>query len=352
MRALITSVFCLTAFLSCLGQTADTATPGLPKDPRAIFAAAAPFYNFNDATLKPWHLKATYQLYDEKGKPSVQGTYEYWWVSPKVHRSTWTRPDATRTDWYTADGTHSFKVTGERLKFFERGLESALFSPLPGKAALDSDKIRLDLQEKSSKGVNFPCVSLTQLSQQAQMINVLPNFLSTYCFDPQLPVLRLSFTYGSVTTHFNNIAKYQNRFLAREILISGLEQKLFSAKVDAVGDLDSSDPELTPALDATLVNTAKVQIPSGVAVGMLIKKQFPVYPDLAKRLNQQGTVVIQGTIGTDGKVHNQEVLVAPSELLADAAMEAVSHWQYKPYLLNGQPVEVETTINVIFTLGH
>jgi TonB family protein len=352
MRALITSVFCLTAFLPCLGQTADTATPGLPKDPRAIFAAAAPFYNFNDATLEPWHLKATYQLYDQDGKPTEKGTYEYWWVSPKVYRSTWSRPGATHTVWHTADGTHSFKVTGEGLKFFEHELKPALFSPLPSKVELDSDKIRLDLQEKSSKGVNFPCISLTALPQQGQPDILPPNSISTYCFDPQLPVLRVGFTFGEVVTRFNNIVKYQNRFLAREILISYGERLLFSARVDAVDDMDSSDPALTPAPDATQVQAPKAQIGSAVSVGKLIKKQAPVYPELAKRLYQQGKVVILATIGTNGRIHDQEVVVAPSELLAAAAMQAVSQWRYSPYLLNGQPVEVDTTINVFFVLGH
>jgi len=63
-------------------------------------------------------------------------------------------------------------------------------------------------------------------------------------------------------------------------------------------------------------------------------------------------VVILATIGTNGRIHDQEVVVAPSELLAAAAMQAVSQWRYSPYLLNGQPVEVDTTINVFFVLGH
>lgn len=86
--------------------------------------------------------------------------------------------------------------------------------------------------------------------------------------------------------------------------------------------------------------------------GQLIKKEAPDYPLLAKRLGQRGTVVIQGTIGIDGKVHDPEVLFAPSELLAASALKAVSHWEYKPYMLGGEPAEVETTINVFFALGQ
>jgi hypothetical protein len=54
-------------------QSASNTNQELPKDPRAMLAAAAPFYDFNDPALKPWHLKGTYQLYDENGKPRGAG---------------------------------------------------------------------------------------------------------------------------------------------------------------------------------------------------------------------------------------------------------------------------------------
>src|ERR1039458_3366375 len=130
MRLFYLFVLSLVVVMPGFGQTNGSAAPGLPKDPRAIFAAAAPFYDFTSPELKPWHLKATYQLYDEKGKPSEQGTFEYWWASPTVYRSTWTRPSATRTVWYTADGNYAQKESGERLSIYEARLSSDYLSPL------------------------------------------------------------------------------------------------------------------------------------------------------------------------------------------------------------------------------
>ena len=124
----------LTFVCQAFGQAAATAPPNLPTDPRESSAMAAPHYDFNDPALKPWHMKATYQLYDEKGKPTEQGTYEYWWASPKVHRSTWTRADATRTDWATADGAIHRKENGGSLRYFERDL--IRFSSIPCRLAL------------------------------------------------------------------------------------------------------------------------------------------------------------------------------------------------------------------------
>jgi hypothetical protein len=144
----------------------NVAAPGLPKDPRAVFAMAAPFYDFESPDLKPWHLKATYQLYDEKGKPTEQGTYEYWWASPKVHRSSRTRPALSHTDWYTTEGKHAYQATSGRLQYFEYKLQGALFSPLPDSSDLDPSKVRLDREPIGSRGNKLSCIMVVPLMPQ------------------------------------------------------------------------------------------------------------------------------------------------------------------------------------------
>jgi hypothetical protein len=218
-----------TVALSAHSQTTADPEPGLPKDPREILAAAAPFYDFTSPEVKPWYLKATYQLYDQDGKPTEKGSYERWWASPKVFRESWTRPGATLTDWHTAEGKHLFKATGKRLKYFERQLQPALFSPLRGEVVLNSEEMRLALEMKSLKGAEFPCIFFAPMKAiQPQ----LPPFSlgPTYCFDEHLPVLRARFDSDILTTEFNNIAKVQGRFLAREILILAQVESFFLPK--------------------------------------------------------------------------------------------------------------------------
>ena len=94
----------------------------------------------------------------------------------------------------------------------------------------------------------------------------------------------------------------------------------------------------------------KVNISAGVAVGMLISKVQPIYPPIAKAARVSGTVVLQATISKTGQIENLRVVSGPA-MLQQAALDAVKQWRYKPYLLNNEPVEVETTVNVIFTLG-
>ena len=83
----------------------------------------------------------------------------------------------------------------------------------------------------------------------------------------------------------------------------------------------------------------------------LIKQPKPVYPPLAKAARVQGTVKFQATISKDGTIQNLQLLSGPP-LLVTAAKDAVLQWQYKPTLLNGDPVEVITTIDVNFTLSQ
>lgn len=94
---------------------------------------------------------------------------------------------------------------------------------------------------------------------------------------------------------------------------------------------------------------ATARISQGVMEGLLIRKVVPAYPPLARAMGIEGTVVLQASISTSGTIENLRVVSGP-ELLRKAAIDAVSQWRYRPYLLNGAPVDVETTVNVTFTL--
>jgi periplasmic protein TonB len=83
---------------------------------------------------------------------------------------------------------------------------------------------------------------------------------------------------------------------------------------------------------------------------MLIRKVIPEYPPIARNIRLEGAVVLQATISKSGAIENLRVVSGPP-LLQQAAIDAVKQWQYRPYLLNGEPVEVETTVNVDFRMN-
>ncbi len=348
----------MTVAVPVLAQSGGPAPPALPKDPRALLAAAAPYYDFSNPVLKPWYLKANYQLYDDNGNPSQQGTFEYWWASPTVYRTTWMRGSTSvHTDWHTADGRHFYEEKGDKLDYFERKLQSALLAPLPSDKDLKPGASRLDGQELKLGSVKVPCVVVvppmppdpqnqTFPLGQSIPIGVFP----TYCFDTKLPALLASFAMGNVTIVFNQITKAQDRFLARNISFLEAKRLIMTAHVAEISGVSPANPAFTPDSNAIELRMEKMSVSAGVAVGHLIKKEFPVYPQDAKDARVSGTVVLEATIGCDGAVHDLRVVSAPWPSLAASALWSVSHWEYRPYLLNGQPVEVETTINVIYSL--
>ena len=103
-------------------------------------------------------------------------------------------------------------------------------------------------------------------------------------------------------------------------------------------------PATSPAGEAS-----RVPIEVGVAQGRLIHQVSPVYPRKARSKGIQGTVVLLAVIGKDGAVHELEPISGPPELVP-AAVSAVQQWRYKPFLLKGEAVNVQTQITVHFTL--
>jgi TonB family protein len=95
--------------------------------------------------------------------------------------------------------------------------------------------------------------------------------------------------------------------------------------------------------------TGPMPIASGMASGLLIRKVSPVYPVDARRKGIEGVVILRAVIDKDGRISQLSVVSGPKEL-AGPATGAVQQWRYRPYMLNGEPVQVQTEIQVNFQL--
>lgn len=94
----------------------------------------------------------------------------------------------------------------------------------------------------------------------------------------------------------------------------------------------------------------RVRVSAGVTQGMVIRKVNPTYPQIAKTARVQGQVVLQAVISKEGTIEGLKV-ISGHPLLTQSAVDAVKQWRYRPYILNGEPVEVDTTVTVIFSLA-
>src|SRR5271154_3748691 len=112
------------------------------------------------------------------------------------------------------------------------------------------------------------------------------------------------------------------------------------------GAIISSTPVAAPKAAAP----QRVRVSQGVSQGLLVRRVQPNYPPLARQARISGTVVLHAVISKDGSIENL-TLVSGHPMLAPAAIDAVKQWKYRPYLLNGEPVEVDTEVLVNFTLA-
>lgn len=113
-----------------------------------------------------------------------------------------------------------------------------------------------------------------------------------------------------------------------------------------IGGIISSTPVAVPKV----ATPQRVRVSQGVSQGLLIRKINPTYPPLARQARIQGQVLLQAQISKDGSIENLQ-LISGHPMLAPAAIEAVKQWRYKPYMLNGEPVAVDTQVVVNFTLS-
>ena len=148
-------------------------------------------------------------------------------------------------------------------------------------------------------------------------------------------------------SHIPSVRKLES---AQPPAMEGTMAQNIGGATGSVGSvLDSLEPG--PAIIVRQASSKPLPVSSGVMAGNLLVKSLPPYPAIAKAAGIQGTVTLQAVISRAGLIQDIQVTSGPA-MLQKAAIDSVRTWRYKPYLLNGEPIEVETTIHVIFSLGR
>ena len=116
-------------------------------------------------------------------------------------------------------------------------------------------------------------------------------------------------------------------------------------------DLFHASAPPAPAEPRAAKEPGRVRVSEGVQAASLLNRVLPQYPEITRLTHVSGTVKLRAIIARDGTVQELAYVSGPA-LLIKPAMDAVRQWRYRPTLLNGIPVEVETTIDVVFSLGN
>ena len=116
-----------------------------------------------------------------------------------------------------------------------------------------------------------------------------------------------------------------------------------------IGGIVSQTSNLAAVPKLAAVQPKRIRVALGVTRGLLIRIIEPTYPLLARQARVQGEVVLKAIVTREGDIKELE-LISGHPMLAPAAIAAVKQWHYRPFLLNGEPIEVETMVTVTFNL--
>jgi TonB family protein len=350
------------------------ATTELSPDAAAFLRAASP-YGLADSIGTPLHLRISFDLLDPHGAPRQHFTFEQF-IRNRTSTKTILQTTGFDQVQYTVPG--GVRVTGDNQMpdghFFM--VRSAIISPInTGLLAFikqNPERFNIASEDQTVAGKSVRCYSVT--------FNMAPNQIpSNYCFNDQ-NLLSSFTTLSRGLATVKSTVTFNDRIVPSDLIISQ-QGPTITAHLDLIEPLpDSSDAFFSPPPNAQPLQSnfefpgppvvagsipggdapprpgsstppAQVNISAGVAAGMLIKHDPPAYPPNALAAHVSGTVVLQAVIGKDGHVIQVNVVSGPN-MLAQAAMDAVKNWEYRPYLLNAQPVEVQTTVAVPFIPGQ
>ena len=306
--------------------------------------------SLNGDDVQPFYLKMSVQLFDAKGVPSEQGTVELYRAGTKTEKIVYSFPSYSATEVHV-DGSRYRTTSVPNPPQMVPTLLQQVLHPLAG----DADNSSPQLQQ-----INLSKLPLDCIMTPGGPTSPLPiAFAPTYCLDPD-NVLRVVRHGGQVILR-NATAAFLQRHVAFDfgITINGIQAAqakvvTLEPRTFAASDFSTEGLPLF-ALGAPLEgygSTGPVKVSGAVIQGFLLSHVDPVYPPGAKMMHVQGAVILHAQIGTDGHIHDLQIVSTPDTELAAAAMDAVRQWTYKPYMLNGAPVAVETTINVNFTINR
>lgn len=354
IKALIlgSSGACLLGALICgsQGSMAQTAAPAA--DQAAHWQEIERKLGVPRKAGQPWHLVISLKVFNEESHSAASGTFEESFGDPRHLHRTISLGAQSMHWWETPSGAWRSGSVGPEIKVISLIHHALVETGIPAHFVTAQN---LQVDQRTIKGKALTCIAV------AHLVDCYDGATLEYS---QYPV-------GNAEFYFDNWMTFQDSQVARDLVIMRDGRKIASAHIEKLEELGGVDlAQLSPGKDAEPINPfssaapsfglagfgvapppRKINISAGVAQGLLSSHSAPVYPPVAKAAGVSGTVVLQATVSQTGNIEALHVVSGPA-LLQQAALDAVKSWTYRPYLLNGEPVEVGTTINVIFTLSQ
>ncbi len=336
-RFLLSAALLFSAVSSGFGQTAaeDQAKVGQAESPLVSIVKKN---ELQGESKHPFHLKLSFQLFDLLGKAEEQGTLEYWWAAEVGSHLDITSPSLSSLHEVRFDVLPN--IATRRRLYLASELLNAMRAPAESAAYYTGQAVA---NNRSSGDYKLKCL---QVGQSTGEINVCTGEVGTairMVSRPDYLLVRNAIGRFAAT----DVALDEVIYLAGKMAIKGHIDKLESFDpTQHPGFLDTDKP--VPAQPGA---PPSVTIPGHVLAGEIQTRVTPSYPDSARVRRISGQVLLHADITEKGQVENIFPIASADDAFTDAAIAAVKQWRYRPYLLNGSPVRVDTTVTVNFYLN-
>jgi len=309
---------------------------GVPQDPKDLMVLAAKTNGLAGLNDRPWHVKAMYQTFDADGKPGHIGILEEWWAGPNKHKVSYSSPDFQQTIY--EDGTARLsKGDGGWPPMQVTMVEKYLLEP-PTSAEIIAQS-RYEEHDRMLGAVLLKCVQPAGVAEPWQL---------TLCFNKGSASVRATIVGGGLYALFDNTVQVDGHYVAKKITVLDDNMELVSLNVMTL-EYPTSIPEADLTPPATAVTAPLPPVKSSAVTGSRVVGASVPYPAAAMAQHIEGTVMLSVVIDKKGKIADLKVIAGP-KALRDAALKDVRARKFKPYLLDGEPEEVETQVNVSFLL--
>lgn len=357
-------------FLAVLGLALCLATAALPAAARkkpnpaalALFRKAIEGSNVEAKNGTPFRLQAKVRVFSIGGKEADGMVIEFWASGDKTRTETmftgyssvevrsgkriWEKSSTEYTPYPVTVIWHALQFESDLQSVVRRAVDA----PSSKLAPKQRKEERLDLgKPKREKGKSWKCVQVKGKFSPKER----------YCFDSASSLLTEVHD-GNVGMRYDygDYAAFGTRTFPRNIRVSYDDgTQLANIRITRIDPLGNPGPALflpvpgSQEEGGSAAGCKKTKSPGGkVKAATLLKRVMPIYPIEAKRKGIDGRVLIHAVIGKDGAPHVLWVVKSPAPILAEAALAAVRQWRYRPTLLCGKPVRVDTVITVIFNL--
>ncbi len=314
-------------------------------DLRRNLEEASKTATLESAGTPAFRVEAKFDTFNYLGKPDGSGTVVEEWLSPGTQRRVVTFRGLV---WTQVSHGGTVRISGSSFEgsFMERRVIEALLRP--GPAAERLQLVTPSYKPLTAGTVALDCVVLAPMDV-VEKSNAADKSPSAYCLSGNPRILRIVEERYALVLGYNHFSKLGEHLLAKDISISQGRVERAAIHVTSfrtAPELKEADFVLPSGPDSSAED---VTVSADVEAGSIVKKVTPQYPEDARQNHVAGTVTLAAIIDKMGSITHLEVLSAPTVSMAEASVGAVRQWKYKPYLLNGEPAEVDTTVTVNFT---